>query len=46
MFNVLKPTYTPYMDFYSVRWVVIGQAYSMEDAKAKFGGYPVLEAVK
>jgi hypothetical protein len=46
MFNVLRISYTPYMDFYAVRWVVIGQASSMEDAKSRFGGYPVLEAVK
>jgi hypothetical protein len=46
MFNVLKPAYTPYADWYAVRWVVIGQASSMEDAKRRFGGYPVLESVK
>jgi hypothetical protein len=27
------------------RWEVIGLAESMEDAKRKFGGYPVLQAV-
>lgn len=45
MFNVLRPIYTPYMDFFSVRWQVIGQARDMDEAKAQFDGYPVLERV-
>jgi hypothetical protein len=34
--------YGPF-DWYAVRWVVIGFAESMADAKAKFGGCPVLQ---
>lgn len=44
MRNVLKPTYIPIGDWFAVRWVVIGQARDLADAKAKFGGYPVMEA--
>lgn len=46
MFNVLKPTYIPIGDWFAVRWEILGQASSMEDAKQQFGGYPVLERVK
>jgi hypothetical protein len=28
-----------------VRWIEVGRASSMQDAKDRFGGYPVLEAV-
>jgi hypothetical protein len=34
--------YGPF-DWYAVRWVVIGFAESMADAKAQFGGAPVLQ---
>lgn len=44
MKNVLRPTYIAIGDWFAVRWVVIGQARDMDDAKAKFGGHPVLEA--
>lgn len=46
MFNVLKPIYAPMGEWFYVRWEVIGQATSMEDARKKFGGRPVLEAIK
>ena len=46
MFKVLKPIYTPWGDSYFVKWEVIGQATSMEDAKKRFGGAPVLEAIR
>jgi hypothetical protein len=46
MFNVLKPTYIPIADWFAVRWVTLGQASSMEDAKRLYGGAPILEAVK
>ena len=45
-FNVLKPIYTQTGDWHTVRWLVLGQATSMEDAKKHFGGFPVLEALK
>lgn len=46
MFNVLRPTYIPIADWFAVKWEVIGQAVSMEDARQRFGGRPVLEWVK
>jgi hypothetical protein len=46
MFNVLKPTYIPIGDWFAVKWQVIGQASSMEEAKSLYGGSPVLEWVK
>lgn len=42
-FNVLRPTYLQNGLFYIVKWEQIGEATSMEDAKRKFGGCPVLE---
>lgn len=49
-FKVLTPDYIPAgRDFkgnmqYNVQWTTLGTASSMEDAKRKFGGNPVLEA--
>jgi len=45
-FNVLKATYIPIGDWFAVRWQILGQASSMEEAKRLFGGAPVLEEVK
>jgi hypothetical protein len=45
-FNVLKPIYIPIGDWVAVRWQILGQASSMEEAKRKFGGSPVLEAIR
>lgn len=45
-FNVLKPTYIPIGDWFAVRWQIIGEASSMEEAKRIHGGSPVLEWVK
>jgi hypothetical protein len=55
MYNVLTPKYhktgetvtTPRgeTDVYAVTWRVLGIAFSMEDAKRRFGGYPVLEPI-
>ena len=46
MFNVLKPIYIPIGDWVAVRWQILGQASSMEEAKRTYGGSPVLEWVK
>ncbi|MBT2300391.1 hypothetical protein J7E70_07925 [Variovorax paradoxus] len=46
MFNVLKPTYIAIGDWFAVRWEIIGQASSMEEARRIYGGRPILEAVK
>ena len=52
MFDVLKPVYTlnPYApkfggdkESWSIDWRKIGTADSMEDAKAIYGGAPVLQ---
>jgi hypothetical protein len=45
-FNVLKPIYIPIGDWVAVRWQILGQASTMEEAKRKFGGSPVLEAIR
>lgn len=55
MYRVLKPRYektgevtqTPEgpMRWHRVIWVDVGMARDMPDAKAKFGGYPVLEFI-
>lgn len=55
MFRVLRPKYiktgettqTPdgLIKWNAVEWVHQGYAESLEEAKAKFGGYPVLELV-
>lgn len=45
-FNVLKPTYIAIGDWFAVRWQILGQASSMEEAKRIHGGYPVLEAIR
>jgi len=45
-FNVLKPTYIPIGDWFAVRWQILGQASSMEEAKRLYGGAPVLEEVR
>lgn len=50
-YNVLVPTFTKagkLFDgtiYYSVGWNKIGTANSMQDAKRKFGGSPVLEKI-
>ncbi len=52
MFFVLREVYTKArektpqgQDVYELSWKCIGDAFSMEDAKRKYGGHPVLEAV-
>lgn len=56
-FRVLRPFYertgeTQYsaegktVHIQQVRWIEIGRAGSMQEAKERFGGYPVLEAVE
>jgi len=45
-FNVLKPTYIHIGDWFAVRWQILGQASSMEEAKRLYGGAPVLEEVR
>ena len=45
MFRVLRPIYTPYFEAFTVSWICIGTAKSMEEAKRQFGGYPVLERI-
>lgn len=56
MFQVLKPRYERTSEILYrgdgsqipiervAEWQVLGQATSMADAKARFGGYPVLQA--
>lgn len=46
MYRVLTPVYTPYFDGFSVSWICIGTAKSMEEAKRAFGGFPVLEVIR
>lgn len=46
MFYVLKPIYTKVGEFFRVDWETIGTAVDMEDAKRRYGGHPVLEAVQ
>lgn len=52
-YNVLQIQYKPtaYRDekgqmVFDVYWKKIGVADSFEDAKARFGGYPVIEEIK
>jgi hypothetical protein len=46
MYRALKPIYTPWGDVFIVTWAVLGIVDSLDDAKRRFGGSPVLEAVK
>lgn len=46
MFRVLRPVYMPYFEAFTVSWICMGTARDMAEAKQRFGGYPVLEAVK
>lgn len=53
-YDVLRPIYwrTPYLaaestpsrpvHLYRVQWLCVGTAFDLEDAKARFGGSPVL----
>lgn len=53
MYRVLKPVYTKTgevtystegpMRWHTVEWQDIGRAEDLDDAKRKYGGYPVLE---
>jgi hypothetical protein len=45
-YAVLTPIYDRFGDGYRVSWHQIGLASSMEDAKRKFGGHPVLEMAR
>lgn len=46
MYRALKPIYTPWGDVFTVTWRELGIVDSMEEAKKRFGGSPVLEVVK
>ena len=46
MYRVLRPIYTPYYEAFTVSWICIGTAKSMEEAKRIYGGSPVLEAIR
>jgi len=46
MFNALKPIYHPQGENFRVTWEVLGIAFSMADAKKRYGGYPVLELIR
>ena len=46
MYRALKPIYTPWGDHFFVTWSMLGIVDSLEEAKKRFGGSPVLEKVK
>jgi hypothetical protein len=45
-YRALKPIFAKSGDFYKVAsWTILGTCTSMQDAKRKFGGYPILEKI-
>lgn len=47
MYRALKPIYAPlFGEWFRVEWQTLGIVDSMEEAKRKFGGSPVLEAIR